>query len=44
MQRNIHDLYSDDLISTFGQTTAIGLTKLMEGSISHAQGTRSIQK
>src|SRR5712692_902918 len=34
------DLYSDYLISSFGQTTAIGLSKLLGGRISHDQVTR----
>ena len=29
------DLYSDYLISAFGQTTATGLSALLEGTISH---------
>lgn len=31
----LFDLYSDYLISSFGQTTATGLSALMEGEISH---------
>lgn len=34
------DLYSDDLISSFGLTTATGLATLLNGSISHDQITR----
>jgi hypothetical protein len=34
------DLYSDYLISSFGQTTATGLSKLLGGAISHDQITR----
>src|SRR3972149_10797657 len=40
MKRNILDLYSDYLISSFGPTTATGLAELMEGAISHDQVTR----
>jgi len=42
MERNILDLYSDYLISSFGQTTATGLARLMEGAISHDQVTRML--
>jgi len=34
------DLYSDYLISSFGQTTATGLANLLQGGISHDQVTR----
>src|ERR671932_1087968 len=34
------DLYSDYLISSFGQTTATGLSNLLEGDVSHDQVTR----
>jgi hypothetical protein len=46
MKREILDLYTDYLISSFGQTTATGLAQLMERAISHDQVTRmlSIQK
>lgn len=37
---NLLDLYSDYLISSFGQTTATGLAKLFGGAISHDQVTR----
>ncbi len=36
------DLYSDYLISAFGQTTATGLSALLEGEISHDQVQRSL--
>ena len=42
MKRNILDLYTDYLISSFGQTTATGLAQLMEGAISHDQVTRML--
>ena len=34
------DLYSDYLISSFGQTTATGLANLLQGGLSHDQVTR----
>lgn len=34
------DLYSDYLISSFGQTTATGLATLLQGALSHDQVTR----
>src|SRR5258708_601482 len=34
------DLYSDYLISSFGATTATGLSNLLEGDVSHDQVTR----
>jgi hypothetical protein len=36
------DLYSDYLISAFGQTTATGLASLLNGAISHDQVQRSL--
>jgi len=36
------DLYSDYLISAFGQTTATGLASLLNGEISHDQVQRSL--
>ena len=42
MKRNILDLYTDYLISSFGQTTATGLAQLMDGAISHDQVTRML--
>src|SRR5436190_8319487 len=38
------DIYSDYLISAFGQTTGTGLAGLMEGSISHDQIQRLLSK
>lgn len=37
---NLLDLYSDYLISAFGQTTATGLSSLVDGEISHDQVQR----
>ena len=34
------DLYSDYLISAFGQTSATGLSSLLDGEISHDQTQR----
>ncbi len=36
------ELYSDFLISSFGQTTATGLATLLHGSVSHDQITREL--
>lgn len=38
----LFDLYSDYLISSFGQVTATGLSALVGGSVSHDQVTRSL--
>lgn len=40
MDKEILDLYTDYLISSFGQTTATGLSRLMKGDISHDQVSR----
>ena len=37
---NLLDLYSDYLISSFGQTTATGLATLLDGEVSHDKITR----
>lgn len=42
MNHQILDLYSDYLLSSFGQTTATGLSNLMDGEISHDQITRML--
>ena len=42
MKRDILDLYSDYLISSFGQTTATGLSNLVNGKISHDQVSRML--
>ncbi len=42
MNKEILDLYTDYLISSFGQTTATGLSQLMDGEISHDQVTRML--
>jgi hypothetical protein len=40
MKNQLLDLYSDYLISSFGATTATGLSTLLDGSISHDKITR----
>ncbi len=40
MKDHLLDLYSDYLISSFGATTATGLSAVLEGDISHDQITR----
>ena len=40
MNQSLLDLYSDYLLSSFGQTTATGLSKLLDGNVSHDQITR----
>ncbi len=42
MNKEILDLYTDYLISSFGQTTATGLSKLMNGNVSHDQVSRML--
>ena len=40
MKKNMLDLYSDYLISSFGATTATGLARLLEGDINHDEVTQ----
>jgi DDE superfamily endonuclease len=40
MQKKLLDLYTDYLISSFGQVTATGLARLLNGEVSHDQITR----
>jgi DDE superfamily endonuclease len=40
MQDKLLDLYTDYLISSFGQVTATGLARLLDGEVSHDQVTR----
>jgi len=42
MNEKILDLYSDYLLSSFGQTTATGLSRLLDGEVSHDQVTRML--
>jgi DDE superfamily endonuclease len=40
MNKSMLDLYTDYLISSFGPTTATGLSRLVDGQVSHDQVTR----
>ncbi len=40
MNPELFDLYTDYLISSFGPTTATGLSRMLDGQISHDQVTR----
>lgn len=40
MKKSMLDLYTDYLISSFGPTTATGLSRLVDGEVSHDQVTR----
>src|SRR4030095_6860226 len=40
MSKELQDLYTDYLISSFGPSTATGFSRLLEGEISHDQVTR----
>lgn len=40
MKKSLLDLYTDYLISSFGQATATGLSHLLDGEVSHDQVTR----
>jgi hypothetical protein len=40
MKKNMLDLYSDYLISSFGAATATGLSQLLDGAISHDEVTQ----
>jgi len=40
MNKPVLDLYSDYLLCSFGQTTATGLSQLLQGSVSHDKITR----
>ena len=42
MNQEILDLYADYLISSFGPTTATGMSKLLRGALSHDQVTRML--
>ena len=44
MNRQLLDLYSDYLLSSFGATTATGLSALLDGALSHDQVTRFLSK
>jgi len=40
--KNVMDLYTDYLLSSFGQVTATGLSNLLDGSVSHDMITRTL--
>jgi hypothetical protein len=42
MKKEILDLYTDYLLSSFGPTTATGLAKLLQGDLSHDQVSRML--
>ena len=42
--QDLLDLYSDYLISAFGQTTVTGLAELLGGSVSHDRIQRLLSK
>jgi len=42
MNKAIFDLYSDYLLSSFGQVTATGLSRLLSGEVSHDRVTRTL--
>ncbi len=44
MSSSLLDLYSDYLISSFGQTSATGLSRLTDGAISHDRITRFLSE
>jgi len=44
MKKEYLELYTDYLISSFGKTTATGLSELLEGEISHDKITRFLSK
>jgi hypothetical protein len=44
MSKEMLDLYSDYLLSSFGATTATGLSRLLGGAVSHDQVTRFLSE
>ena len=44
MDKKLLDLYSDYLLSSFGATTATGLSSLLDGQNSHDQVTRFLSQ
>jgi hypothetical protein len=44
MTKAVLDLYSDYLLSSFGATTATGLSRLLDGALSHDQVTRFLSE
>ena len=44
MDKQLLDLYTDYLVASFGATTATGLARLLDGTVSHDQITRFLAK
>ena len=44
MDKEVLDLYTDYLISSFGLTTATGLSALLDGALSHDRVSRFLSK
>ena len=44
MKKELFDLYSDYLLSSFGKTTATQLSSLVDGAYSHDQITRLLSR
>src|SRR5215208_1350318 len=44
MEKSMLDLYTDYLIASFGPTTATGLSRLLDGQVSHDQVTRLLSE
>ena len=44
MEKQLLDLYTDYLVASFGATTATGLARLLDGTVSHDQITRFLAK
>jgi len=44
MNTELLEIYSDYLLSSFGQTTATGLSNLLDGDVSHDQVTRFLNR
>ena len=44
MDKQLLDLYTDYLVASFGATTATGLARLLDGTVSHDQSTRFLAK
>jgi hypothetical protein len=42
--KNILEIYSDDLLTSFSQVTATGLSKMLDGDLSHDQITRFLSE
>ena len=44
MNKPMLELYTDYLLSSFGKTTATGLSALLDGALSHDQVTRFVNR